>query len=81
VLVGSGVLKYLPQPSIDFEKSLYELWWSGADCGSNWSLPDIEGLDTFKGKVLHTAKWYAYPTIIYPRSNGPPNTGTLPSLP
>ncbi|RDW65714.1 flavin-containing monooxygenase [Aspergillus mulundensis] len=24
---------------------------------NNWTLPDIEGLDTFQGKVLHTANW------------------------
>ncbi|KAL3444179.1 hypothetical protein BJX65DRAFT_174915 [Aspergillus insuetus] len=29
----------------------------GSGVLNNWSLPDIEGLDTFKGKVLHTAKW------------------------
>ncbi|KAJ0415766.1 hypothetical protein BJY00DRAFT_304604 [Aspergillus carlsbadensis] len=29
----------------------------GSGVLNNWSFPDIEGLDTFKGKVLHTAKW------------------------
>ncbi|KAL2858487.1 hypothetical protein BJY01DRAFT_360 [Aspergillus pseudoustus] len=29
----------------------------GSGVLNNWKLPDIEGLGTFKGKVLHTAKW------------------------
>ena len=24
---------------------------------SRWSWPDIEGLDTFKGKLVHSAEW------------------------
>ncbi|KAL4780314.1 hypothetical protein BJX76DRAFT_360979 [Aspergillus varians] len=29
----------------------------GSGILNNWGLPNIEGLDTFQGKVLHTAKW------------------------
>ncbi|KAL2817581.1 hypothetical protein BJX63DRAFT_429625 [Aspergillus granulosus] len=54
VLDGSGVLKYLSLPY-----RLVYLGWIGADRSSNWTFPDIEGLDSFQGKVLHTAKWDA----------------------
>ncbi|KAL4914978.1 hypothetical protein BDW62DRAFT_133987 [Aspergillus aurantiobrunneus] len=30
---------------------------NGSGILNNWSLPNIEGLDTFQGKLLHTAKW------------------------
>jgi cation diffusion facilitator CzcD-associated flavoprotein CzcO len=26
-------------------------------CLNNWKLPEIEGLDGFKGKVMHSACW------------------------
>ncbi|KAL4998472.1 hypothetical protein BDV10DRAFT_167114 [Aspergillus recurvatus] len=29
----------------------------GSGVLKNWAFPDIEGIDTFKGKLLHTAKW------------------------
>ncbi|OJJ65114.1 hypothetical protein ASPSYDRAFT_194084 [Aspergillus sydowii CBS 593.65] len=29
----------------------------GSGILNNWNLPDIKGLHTFQGKVLHTAKW------------------------
>ncbi|KAL4816706.1 hypothetical protein BDW67DRAFT_161396 [Aspergillus spinulosporus] len=30
---------------------------NGSGVLNNWTLPDIEGIDTFQGKLLHTAKW------------------------
>lgn len=30
---------------------------------NNWKLPDIEGMDTFRGRIIHTATW--------PESYGP----------
>ncbi|KAL4908508.1 hypothetical protein BDW74DRAFT_175192 [Aspergillus multicolor] len=30
---------------------------NGGGVLNNWVLPDIEGLETFQGKLLHTAKW------------------------
>ncbi|BCS27046.1 flavin-containing monooxygenase [Aspergillus puulaauensis] len=29
----------------------------GSGVLNNWTLPDIKGIDTFQGKLLHTAKW------------------------
>lgn len=31
---------------------------ASADLSSQWKWPDIEGLDCFKGKLLHSARWY-----------------------
>ncbi|KAI3565817.1 hypothetical protein IWW34DRAFT_825235 [Fusarium oxysporum f. sp. albedinis] len=41
---------------------------------NNWKLPAIEGLDTFQGRVIHTANW---PQVI---GNGASSTQCLPSL-
>ncbi|KAL3433933.1 hypothetical protein BDV09DRAFT_170944 [Aspergillus tetrazonus] len=30
---------------------------NGSGVLNNWTFPDIEGIDTFQGKLLHTAKW------------------------
>ncbi|KAL4767501.1 hypothetical protein BDW60DRAFT_147723 [Aspergillus nidulans var. acristatus] len=30
---------------------------NGSGVLNNWRFPDIEGIDTFQGKLLHTAKW------------------------
>ncbi|KAF8899237.1 flavin-binding monooxygenase [Infundibulicybe gibba] len=43
----------------DFEEfeDVVDVVFAGLGCLSRWSWPDIKGLETFKGKLIHSADW------------------------
>lgn len=59
----SSVERNLPKlykPSYDDWEEFQEtadILFTGAGALSRWDWPDIEGLDTFAGKVIHSAQW------------------------
>ena len=51
---GKGNAKF--EDVVEFQDTA-DVLFTGFGMLSRWSLPDIEGLRTFKGPVIHSAQW------------------------